>query len=208
MARVPGDAADPQDRDRPVAPVSEAAKRLRVSGSRVHQLLESKTEPLDGPPPPGRGRYRVRFVYVDTIDKQLERRRSRRQAGARAANALDALTKRVDNLAEQLAALRERINHLPGERNPSTQPVARATANSADELRWALQHLNAATDALHEAAAREAEVRELQRTVLERQQRALERQEQAAAAIRRSDRLRSEVIGVLLLPDAPDDLLS
>lgn len=55
---------------RPVLTVSEAARLLGISTSRVHQLLNSSAAPLDGPPRPGRGRKRVRQVYEDTLSLQ------------------------------------------------------------------------------------------------------------------------------------------
>jgi hypothetical protein len=74
------------------------------------------------------------------------------------------------------------------------------------DLLWVVQQLNAAADALHEAADRESAVRRLQREALDRLNTALEMQDQAAEAVRRSDRLRADVIGVLLAPHDPSGL--
>ena len=67
--------------DRPVVSVRDAAATLGVSTSWIHQLLKHPEAPLNGPPPPGRGRGRIRLVYADTLELQrplLRGRRARR----------------------------------------------------------------------------------------------------------------------------------
>lgn len=156
--------------------VKEAAELLGCTTGRVHQLLRSDSEPLDSPGRPGRGRGHLTKIYVDTVEAQRTRQLSRRRSRA--------------------GARHERTQgHRPA------QPVdAGGSELTTTDLLWALQQLNAATDALHEAAAREAAVRQHHRAALDSMSKALAEQDEAAAAIRRSDRLRSEVLGVLLTP--------
>jgi len=61
-------------------------------------------------------------------------------------------------------------------------------------LRWALIQTNAANDLLHEAADRQDEAQEADK-------RAADLRAQAYKLARRSDRIRSEIVGAVLMPD-------
>lgn len=119
------------------------------------------------------------------------------------------MTTQLQSLASEVARLREKVDELAVRRvdelavrrgGDTRDPATGQPPDRSGELRWALQQVNAANEELHEALERQAEAAEGLRQ-------ALEKAEAAAAAIRRSDRLRSEVIGVLLTPDDPQDLL-
>lgn len=187
---------------RPTIAVKDAAVQLGCTTSYVHKLLDQENEPLQGPAPPGRGRHRVRWVYVDTLESQLRRQRSRPGRGRRdKEQANTVIERRLQDLADQVAALKLRVDRLS--RKQATDHERATTSGrkgSRNDLLWALRQINAATDALHDAAKRDAEVRQLQRQ-------ALERQEEATAAVRRSDQLRSEALGVILSPEDPSQLL-
>lgn len=179
---------------RPTMSVAEAASRLGLTSKRVHQMLSQVEHPLTGPPRPGPGRGRRTLVYVDSLDAEVERRSSaptRRRSENRLSN-------RVKQLEAELAELRERLTPLgPESGGGSTR------AGSVADLRWAVRQLNAATEGLHQAARREAEVRALQTEVTDRLNRALQLMSESADMARQADLLRSEVLGVLLTPQGP-----
>lgn len=184
--------------ERPTISVKDAAARLGCTSSYVHTLLDQEREPLQGPARPGRGRHRVRLVYVDTHAHQLRRQSTRSGRGARASNAV--MERRLKNLADQVAALRLRVDGFVRTQAADREGATTGDGRSRSDLLWALRQLNAATDSLHDAARRDAEVRQLLRE-------ALERQEEATAAVRRSDQIRSELIGAILSPEDPSQLL-
>jgi hypothetical protein len=141
------------------------------------------------------------LVYTDTLGRQLDRQRKRKGRGKRTKEHTNAVTdRRLSDLSDQVLALEMRVARVVQAHAGTKEGVVAGEENSTRELRWALRQLNAATEALHEAAKREAQVCKLLRE-------ALEQQEEATAAVRRSDQLRSDVIGVLLFPEDPGQLL-
>lgn len=182
--------------DRPMVPVKDAADRLGCTRSWIHQMLDSPNHPLEGPPSPGRGRGRERQVYVDTIDLQRARMRWSKRA------------REPSDPQMRLARLEERIFRLEAAafRQRGGVESAHPAAVEQRDLRWTLLQLNAATDELRTALMKESEVRAFQQDAILRLSEALAVKDQVAASLRRSDQLRSEVIGVLLAPSDVDDL--
>lgn len=180
------------DGERPTLPVKEAAALLGVTPQRVRQLLDEQAAPLSGPPSPGRGRGRQRLVWADTIEAESQRRRDRgnheRPRATDAWTTLDKLASELETLRAEVRKQSELLSQLTRV-NPAADPEGEVA-----RLRWALIQTNAANDLLHEAADRQDEAQEADR-------RAAHLRAQAYKLARRSDRIRSEIVGAVLMPD-------
>jgi hypothetical protein len=195
------------DDGRATVTVQEAAAFLERSTSRVHQLLKDPDAPLAGPGPPGRGRNRRTGVYADTLDAQKAKQDTRRRRSPASIHSLASLARRLEMIESRLTDLAAAVVAGIDREQPPAEAVGAATAGpSRSDLRWAVRQLNAAAEALHAAASQEAVVRKHQRNALESLNKALALQDQATADVRRSDQLRSDVIGVLLAPNDPGEI--